>query len=58
MSNLEPKEKHDPQFNTGEIKLDLLFFFWSGLSKQQIYSMQSNVKKKTYRIVIVSPYLK
>ena len=27
LSNLEPKEKHDPQFNTGKIKVDLLVFF-------------------------------
>ena len=28
LGNLEPKEKHDPQFNTGKIKVDLFFFFW------------------------------
>ena len=45
LSNLEPKEiKHDPQFNTGKIKLDLLFFFCHDLVSSKFMACRAMLK--------------
>ena len=44
LSNLEPKEKHVPQFNTGKIKLDSLFFFGHNLVSSKFMACRSMLK--------------